>query len=68
MRIMEEEKVRRYLDDLLVELEVFGSNDVTRDELNEKFVRTINFYKDNYPHILEEYKNRANEILTGLKR
>ncbi|MEK6925847.1 MAG: hypothetical protein AABW50_01070 [Nanoarchaeota archaeon] len=56
---MEEEKVKRYLDDILVRLEVSEAKD---RELRTEFVIAVNFYKSCYD--LKDYGIKANEILS----
>ena len=59
MPVMPKEKVKRYLDDLLINLEVNPSK-----ENKDKFEKTFNYYREyfNYKEI-EKYKNKANEII-----
>ena len=61
---MDERIVRKYLDDLLVELEVTKGNEIVK----KKFLDTINYYGKQYNLIIEEYKNKANEILEQINK
>ena len=59
---MEEKKVRRYLDDLLIRLEVFKEDPETLKQVGNLFADTINFYRKKYPSLIEEYHSLANKI------
>ena len=59
MPVMPKEKVKRYLDDLLINLEVNPS-----EENKDKIVKVFGHYREyfNYKEI-EKYKNKANKII-----
>jgi len=61
--VMGEEKVRRYLDGLLVELEV-SSGDTG---IMKKIVDTVNYYKGSYPTLLTEYHEKGSEIINQFR-
>jgi len=63
-----EEKVRNCLDNLLVELEVFGQDKKRREELNDKIVKIVNRYAEVYPPLVRDYKIIANKILEEYKK
>ena len=56
---MPKEKVERYLDDLLINLEVDPSK-----ESKNKFEKIFNYYRQYFNHKeIEKYKNKANKII-----
>jgi len=61
MPIASEKSVRAYLDYLLVEMEISENK-----KFKKKFTDIINYYKEYY-NIMEEYKNKENQILNKYK-
>jgi len=59
---MSEKEVKKYLDDLLVELEIFGKEEKKRNTINKQIIETVNFYKDTYPKLIIDYKEKGNKF------
>ena len=62
MVVMEEHKVKRYLDDLLIRLEVFGEDKEERQAIMDEFTKVLNFYRNTHQSFVDEYLARGNEV------
>ncbi|MBU1129509.1 MAG: hypothetical protein KJ949_02675 [Nanoarchaeota archaeon] len=68
MKYNSEEKVRNCLDNILVELEVFGEDRNKREEIKAKIIKTVNCYAEDYPSLVPDYKIITNKILDEYKK
>ena len=62
MVVMEQEKVEKYLENLLIKLEVTGSKDIIED-----ITKTVNYYQDAYHFDLKKYAKTGNRILEEIE-